>query len=110
MSRLIQLEALLVSDPHEPFLLFALAKEYEGMSNLVRAREFYERLRETTPQYVGNYYHLGKLYERLELPELALATYREGMNVAKAAKDMHAYSELAGAKLNLADDDEDEDF
>lgn len=110
MSRLLQLEALLVSDPNEPFLLFAIAKEYESANDLAKARQFYERLRQTTPQYVGTYYHLGKLYERLELPELALATYREGMTIAKSEKDMHAYSELAGAKLNLADDDDEDDF
>jgi tetratricopeptide (TPR) repeat protein len=110
MSRLVQLEALLVTDPNEPFLLFAIAKEYEGLNDLVCAREFYERLQKTTPQYVGTYYHLGKLYERLDLPELALSTYRNGMTVAKTAKDMHAYSELAGAKLNIADDDDDDDF
>jgi tetratricopeptide (TPR) repeat protein len=107
MSRLHQLESLLVTDPNEPFLLFAIAKEYESAKDLPRARQFYERLRQTTPQYVGTYYHLGKLYELLELPELALSTYREGMTVAKSEKDMHAYSELAGAKLNLADDDDD---
>lgn len=107
MSRLEQLQSLLADEPNEPFLLFAIAKEFEGMNDLTQARAHYERLRTTTPQYVGVYYHLGKLYERLDDPDLAVQTYTEGINVAQSQGDHHAKSELAGAKLNLVDEDND---
>ena len=64
----------------------------------------YLLLMETTPNYVGLYYHLGKLYERQEKWDLALDIYRKGMEVARQAGDQHALSELAGAKLNLDDE------
>jgi len=31
----------------------------------------------------------------------ALKTYQEGMAIAQAVKDQHAYSELQNAKMNL---------
>lgn len=109
MSRLDQLFDLLKSQPDEPFLLFAIAKEYEKAGDKDDALAYYLKLKETTPQYVGTYYHLGKLYERLEQPETAFLTYKQGMVVAKEEGDMHAFSELSGAKMNI-DDDDDDDF
>ena len=104
MSRINQLFTFLESQPNEPFLLFAIAKEYESQQDHQKALEYYLLLKETTPQYVGLYYHLGKLYERLDLFEQALETYVKGMDVAKQEKDMHAYNELAGAKMNISDE------
>ena len=109
MSRLNQLFTFLESQPNEPFIIFAIAKEYEGNGDNFKALEYYTRLHETTPQYVGLYYHLGKLYERLGESEQALATYKKGMIVAKQEKDMHAYNELAGAKMNVSDEDDDDE-
>ncbi|MEM9824149.1 MAG: tetratricopeptide repeat protein, partial [Bacteroidota bacterium] len=66
----------------------------------------YLELCQKHPDYVGTYYHLGKLYERKESFSEAFETYREGMRIAKAAEDRHALNELAGAKLNLGDDED----
>lgn len=108
MSRIDQLFSFLESQPNEPFLLFAIAKEFESKDEKLQALEYYQRLEATTPQYVGLYYHLGKLYERLGQPEKALDTYKTGMSVAQQEKDMHAYNELAGAKMNISDEDDDD--
>ena len=110
MTRLEQLQKYLADQPNDAFLLFAIAKEYEGLGDKQQALHHYLTLRETTPQYVGLYYHLGKLYEKLVLTEEALETYKTGMVVAKKEKDMHAYSELVGAKMNVSDEDEDDDY
>jgi tetratricopeptide (TPR) repeat protein len=110
MTRLEQLQKYLAEQPNDAFLLFAIAKEYEGLGDKQLALKHYLTLRETTPQYVGLYYHLGKLYEKLEEPGEALETYKTGMIVAKKEKDMHAYSELMGAKMNVSDEDDDEDY
>lgn len=107
MSRLDQLFDLLKSQPDEPFLLFAIAKEYEKAQDEDKALDYYLQLVETTPQYVGTYYHLGKLYERIGKSEKAFQTYKKGMIVAKEEGDMHAYSELNGAKMSIDDDDDD---
>jgi tetratricopeptide (TPR) repeat protein len=65
------------------------------------ARELFEQLLERNPDYVGSYYHLGKLHERLGDESKAIAVYEKGMEVAKKLSDNHALSELRGAYDNL---------
>jgi tetratricopeptide (TPR) repeat protein len=109
MSRLDQLFDLLKKQPNEPFLLFAIAKEYEKAKDLAKALEYYVELYDTSPEYVGTYYHLGKLYEKLKNPDKALHTYKQGMAIARMQGETHAHSELANAAMNIAEDG-DEDF
>ncbi len=104
--RLIQLTELLKESPNEPFILFAIAKEYENMPDHKQALQFYLQLQSVDPNYVGLYYHLGKLYEILEQPAKAFETYTTGMNVARKQGDQHALSELAGARLVLGDEED----
>lgn len=105
-ARLKQLFGFLESMPNDAFVLFAIAKEYEGLKNTAKALEYYNRLTSDHPNYVGTYYHLGKLHEVLGNAPTAFQTYKTGMQVAKAAGDQHALSELAGAKMELGDDDD----
>jgi tetratricopeptide (TPR) repeat protein len=107
-KRLPLLQQLLDSNPNDSFALFAIAKEYEGMGDLQQSLDFYQRLLTTNPGYVGLYYHLGKLYEKLENQPEALVAYRQGMEVARKAGDRHALGELNEARMEL--DDSDEDF
>lgn len=104
--RLTQLLAMLKEMPNDSFLLFALAKEYEGMGEVEQALQRYRDLVAIDPNYVGTYYHLGKLLSRLEEFSAAFECYNAGMLVAKQQKDQHAYNELAGAKLELGDEDD----
>jgi tetratricopeptide (TPR) repeat protein len=108
MSRLSLLLDLLASSPKDSFLLFALAKEYEKAGDDDNALAYYLQLREGEPGYVGLYYHLGKLYQRRQDLDRALEAYKTGMDVAKKAGDGHALSELAGAKMEISDEDEDD--
>ncbi len=105
-DRLILLKSMLDKNPDDSFLLFAIAKEYEGIGDRKAALDFFLNLKRNNPDYVGLYYHLGKLYEQSERFHEAFQTYKEGMEKAKKAGDDHAYGELAGAKLNLGDDED----
>jgi tetratricopeptide (TPR) repeat protein len=106
MSRLEKLLVFYESNPTDAFILFALAKEYENNENSAKALEFYNILVTTIPDYVGTYYHLGKLQEALGNAKEAFQTYKIGMQVATKANDRHAYNELAEAKLALGDEDD----
>ena len=108
MSRLSQLLQLRADSPGDTFLLFALAKEYEKMGDEDKALEHYLQLREADPNYVGLYYHLGKLYQRRQDLDSAISTYKAGMEIAGRLGDRHAYSELAGAKLEISDEEEED--
>ena len=108
-NRLKQLFNFLEGSPNDSFILFAIAKEYEKLNEKEKALEYYLKLTESDPDYVGTYYHLGKLYEQFEQIKIAFFTYKKGMEMARKAGDRHALSELAGAKLELGDDDDFED-
>lgn len=96
-NRLQQLFTFLESSPGDAFISFAIAKEYEGLGELDKSLAAYEELVKSKPDYVGTYYHLGKLYEKLERFEEAETTFTAGIAVAKAAGDKHSAGELQGA-------------
>ncbi|MEY5034945.1 MAG: hypothetical protein RL447_1323 [Bacteroidota bacterium] len=95
------LRNLLADQPTDPFLNHALALEEIKVGKDESARELFEQLLERNPDYVGSYYHLGKLHERLGDESKAIAVYEKGMEVAKKLSDNHALSELRGAYDNL---------
>ena len=105
-NRLEQLKAFLKESPDEPFILFAIAKEYEKLKDQDSAMNYYEQIVQIAPNYVGVYYHLGKLLEKQNRINEAFQTYKEGMAVAQQQGDRHALNELAAAKLNLGDDED----
>lgn len=102
-KRLNQIKDFLKNSPNDPFLKYALAKEYEKLGRLNDAVKEYEALVEFDPKYIGTYYHLGKAYEQQNDLSKALEIYKKGMDVAKEIGDKHALSELAGAKLLIED-------
>jgi len=105
-ARLQQLLSFYESNPGDPFLVFALAKEYENLGQASKSLELYQQLIAESPEYIGTYFHLGKILEALEQPEAAFQTYKNGMAMAKKIGDQHAFSELATAKLELGDDED----
>ncbi len=104
--RLEQLLQFQAAQPGDAFILFALAKEHEKLGNTAQALEHYLKLVNDSPDYVGTYYHFGKLKTALGEPDSAVGIYKQGMAIANKLGDRHAYSELAAAKLELVDDDE----
>lgn len=82
------------SEPNDPFYKYALATEYISLNDFSSALIYFEDLILNNKDYVGTYYHLGKLYEKLNRPDDAIKTYQAGMQVSRAAGDSHAYSEL----------------
>lgn len=103
-DRLLQLQKFLAQSPGEPFLLFAIAKELEQIDEL-KAIEAFEELKTLHPDYVGLYYHLGKLYEKRNEFEKAIAIYETGIKSASSQNDRHAQSELMAAKAEISEDE-----
>lgn len=106
MSRKAQIEIMLADSPNDAFLRFALAKEYEKEGADAGAKEVYEALIADQPEYVGTYYHLGKTLERLDEPAAAWKVYSDGITITKKLGENHAMRELAGARLELGDEDD----
>ncbi|SMC96453.1 tetratricopeptide repeat protein [Pedobacter africanus] len=108
-TRLAKLLEFLQSDPNDPFVLYALATEYNTSNDTEKALEYYLKLTTDHPDYVGTYYHLGKLYEKLQQSDKAIVVYQNGMAVARNKRDMHAFSELQGAYNSAAGLDYEDD-
>ena len=94
INRLEKLLEFIKNEPEDPFLKYALATEYLRINQVDRALEYYEDLVSKHRNYVGTYYHLGKLYETLNRKQDAIDTYETGMKVAREQRDNHAFSEL----------------
>ena len=108
-TRLSKLLEFLANDSNDPFVLYALATEYNAINDKKNAFEYYLKLVADHPNYVGTYYHLGKLYEKENEKEKAIAIYQQGMIQARAKRDMHAFSELQGAYNSAAGLDYEDD-
>ncbi|HEY4323496.1 MAG TPA: tetratricopeptide repeat protein [Mucilaginibacter sp.] len=111
ISRLEKLLEFFQNEPEDPFLKYALATEYLRLNETDKALEYYENLVNKHPEYVGTYYHLGKLYEALERKQEALNTYETGMKITKQQRDNHAFSELQAVyRLASGIDEDDDDY
>ncbi|WP_276483625.1 tetratricopeptide repeat protein [Paraflavitalea pollutisoli] len=103
MDRIDKLKTFLQANPDDAFLKHALALEYVKLGDEAGARNLFEEILARDPLYVGSYYHLGKLLERVGQPAEALDWYEKGMAAARQAGDRHALGELQGAYDDLAD-------
>ncbi len=96
-DRLKQLLTYRNSAPDDPFIPYAIALEYMKSGETEKALEFFEVLIGQHRDYVGTYYHLGKLYEQLDRVDEATETYNKGIAVASQAGDQHTVQELQQA-------------
>lgn len=101
MDRIEQINQFLKTSPNDSFLQHALALEYIKLGNETAAKELFEAILKREPGYVGSYYHLAKLYERIGVTTAAIEWYEKGMLEAKKAGDNHAYNELRAAHEEL---------
>ena len=101
MEHIEKLREFLKSNPTDSFLLHALALEFSKIGDDSTARELFEKILEREPSYIGSYYHLAKLLERMGDNEAAIQWYEKGMEVARAANDLHALGELRSAYEEL---------
>ena len=110
INRLDKLLEFIKNEPNDEFLKYALATEYLRLNQVDKALEYYEDLVNNHPQYSGTYYHLGKLYEALNRKDDAVKIYEKGMEITKAKRDNHAFSELQAVYREAIGYDDDDDY
>jgi len=101
MDRIEKLQEFLRVNPHDNFVQHALALEYIKHGDDSTARHLFEEVLLRDPGYIGSYYHLSKLLERMGDIPSAIRWYEKGMAEAKKAGDNHAYNELQAAYEDL---------
>ena len=101
VDRISKLKEFLTDNPTDSFLQHALALEYIKQGDEEKARDLFEEIINREPGYIGTYYHLAKLQERLGETDMAVQVYKKGMEEARKAGDNHAFGELKGAYEEL---------
>lgn len=104
MSRFNQILEFLKTSPDDPFLNFALAKEYEKNENWEAALEQYNILLKKNPRYIGTYYHYGNLCRSMGNKRQALDIFSKGILIATDMRDYHALGELNQIKAATEDE------
>jgi Tfp pilus assembly protein PilF len=104
MERIEKLRQMLSASPEDSFLNHALAMELMAMGQETEARRVLETLLQRDPGYIGSYYQLAKLLERLGEREAALEWYEKGLKAAQQAGDRHAMNELRMAYDELMEE------
>lgn len=97
MDRLAALRALLQNDPKNRLIRYGLAMELANGGDLEGAVGEFRALIETDPDYAYAYFHCGQVLEKLDRPDDARETYRQGIEAAGRAGDSHARGEIQGA-------------
>jgi len=93
MDKRTRLKALLKEDPKDPFLRFALAKEWEKHDPEI-AEKHYLKLKENNPDYLALYYHLGDLYYQIDKLNSAKSILEKGLKIADKQGDLKTKGEI----------------
>ena len=96
-SRIEQIKEFLKSSPNDAFLSYALAMEYVSLGEDQKVEEILVHLKTTQPNYFATYYHLAKLYERIDQRAKAIETYEAGLEICQQLGEQHALRELRAA-------------
>ncbi len=103
MEKIEKLKSFLRDSPDDPFLKHALALEYIKTGSETEARDLFLEILTLDPAYIGSYYHLARLLERIGETENAKSWYEKGMEASQKAGDEHSYGELLAAYEDLID-------
>ena len=95
VKRIAMLEKLIEEDPADPFLIYALALEYQ-VAEKEKARLLFDKLLTNYPDYLPTYYLAGNFF--LEQNEVTHATeiLQRGLALAKEQNNRSTMREIQG--------------
>jgi tetratricopeptide (TPR) repeat protein len=94
-ERIKMLEQFVAEDPTDPFNRYALALELAKADKL-KAKEIFDQLIQSSPDYVPAYYQAALLYLELSLSKEVTRIVEEGIVQAKKQNNVKAANELSG--------------
>jgi predicted Zn-dependent protease len=104
MNRIAILRSYIERDPTDMFTRHALAMELVKIGDDLEAQHVMDEIIAIDEFYVGTYYHLGKLCERIGDRLKAEAVYTKGVVLAEQVKDSTSLRELKAALQQLKDE------
>lgn len=102
-SRLEQLQQMLLQEPNDEFLQYAITVEYFSAGEVEKAIEGLEKLLANNKNYLAAYYQLGKCYEAQNQNQKAIAIYNQGVEIAQQQNKTKTVNELREALFLLED-------
>jgi len=84
-------------NPKDSFSKFALALELLKREQVTKAILLFESILEQEPDYLGVYYHLGKLYQQTGNVQKASELFTKGIQLAEEKNNSRTKSELSEA-------------
>lgn len=97
-GRIDTLLDLLVKEPNDIFLNYALGLEYASDPATLNEAEFqYKKVLQLDENYIAAYYQLGKLFESRNKNTEAVDYFKKGLEKAKLAKNNKAINEFGEA-------------
>lgn len=100
-NKISRLAKNIQQDPSDTFSKFALALELLKDDRVEKAQLLFEAILKQDPDYLGVYYHLGKLYQHREMYSLAKEMFSKGIEVAEKKNESRTKSELSEALIQL---------
>lgn len=100
-SKISRLAKNVKRDPADTFSKFALALELLKIDGVERAQLLFEAILKQDPEYLGVYYHLGKLYQSRGMYKKAEEMFTDGLKLAEKKNETRTKSELSEAIIQL---------
>ena len=82
-TRLEQLQQMLLQEPNDEFLQYAIAIEYFSANNFEKAIDCFKNILQVNADYLASYYQLGKCFEELKQYDNAKSIYTKGIELAQ---------------------------
>lgn len=93
-SRREKIESMLVEEPGDVFLRYALAMEMEKAGEFDPALQLHAELVAEQPPHIASYFRSAQILADQNRIEEARSFLRDGIEAARAAKDFHAAAEM----------------
>lgn len=103
-NKIKQLAQNVRNNPTDSFSKFALALELLKNNQAQKALALFESVYTLDPEYLGVYYHLGKLYQSMNRFQDAEECFKEGIVVAEQQNEQRTLSELKEALILLEEE------
>ena len=94
---------MLVKEPNDVFLNYALAMEHLSAEEFKEAEAQLRKVLNIKTDYLPCYYQLGQVNEKLDNIDIALSYYKQGVEIAKSQNNTKALGELNEAIWMLED-------
>lgn len=102
-SRREKIEALLSSEPHDQFLRYGLAVEYDNEERPEDALRVFAGLIANAPPHVASFFRGAQLLARLDRIGEARDWLRRGIDEARRQGESHAAGEMAELLASLGE-------